>query len=59
MISLQEKIKFRECLLLFSPKSFVFLSHIKTTKDENIQNCNFASCAVWVQNLVSHFEGGT
>jgi hypothetical protein len=23
------------------------------------QNCNFASCAVWLRNLVSHFEGGT
>jgi hypothetical protein len=22
-------------------------------------NCNFASCAVWVRNLVSHFGGGT
>jgi hypothetical protein len=21
-------------------------------------NCNFASCAVWVLNLVSHFGGG-
>jgi len=25
---------------------------------DNIQNCNFASCAVWVRNLVSHFEAG-
>jgi hypothetical protein len=24
-----------------------------------IYNCNFASCTVWVRNLVSHFEGGT
>jgi hypothetical protein len=38
---------------------FVFLAHIKNTKDENIQNCNFASRTVWVQNLISHFEGGT
>jgi hypothetical protein len=21
-----------------------------------MQNCNFADCAVWVRNLVSHFE---
>jgi len=28
--------------------------HIKNT-----QNCNFASCAVWVRNLVSRFKGGT
>jgi hypothetical protein len=27
----------------------------KKRKDYNIQNCNFASCAVWVRNLVSHF----
>jgi hypothetical protein len=26
------QIKFRECLLFFSPKSFVFLSHIKKLK---------------------------
>jgi hypothetical protein len=56
---LQGKIKFRECLLLFSPKSFVFPSHMKKLEDLNIQNCNFASCAVWVRNLVSHFERGT
>jgi hypothetical protein len=24
-----------------------------------IQNCNFASCTVWVRNLFFHFEGGT
>jgi hypothetical protein len=23
------------------------------------ENRNYASCAVWVRNLVSHFEGGT
>jgi hypothetical protein len=45
------QIKFRECSQSLSPKSFVFLSHIK--------NCSFVSCAVWVRNLVSHFEGGT
>jgi hypothetical protein len=27
----------------------------KNPKDQNIQNCNFASCGVWVRNLVSHF----
>jgi hypothetical protein len=38
-----------------------FSSHLipKNLKIKNIQNCNFASCAVWVRNLVSHFEGGT
>jgi hypothetical protein len=45
--------------ILFSPKSFVFPSNIKKPKDKSIQNCNFASCAVWVRNLVSHFEEGT
>jgi hypothetical protein len=29
----QEQIKFRECLLLFSPKSFVFSSRIKKPED--------------------------
>jgi hypothetical protein len=24
-----------------------------------INKTNFASCAVWVRNLVSHYEGGT
>jgi len=48
-----------ECLLLFSPKSSVVTSHIKKPKDYKIQNCNFACCAVWVRNLVSHFGGGT
>jgi hypothetical protein len=24
---------------------------------QNIQNCNFSGCAVWVRNLVSHFVG--
>jgi len=24
-----------------------------------MQNCNIACCAVWVRNLVSHFEGAT
>jgi hypothetical protein len=43
-------------LLLFSPKTFDFLPHIKKPKDQNIQNCNFTSGAVWVWNLVSHFE---
>jgi hypothetical protein len=28
------------------------------SKNLKIQNCNFASCAVWVRNLVSHFGGG-
>jgi hypothetical protein len=38
---------------------FAFSSHIKKPKCKNIQNCNFASCAVWVRNLVPHFVGGT
>jgi len=29
----QEQIKFKECLLTFSPKYFVFTSHIKKPKD--------------------------
>jgi hypothetical protein len=56
---IHDEIKSRECLPSFNPESFVFLSHIERTKDKNIQNCNFSSCTVWVQNLVSHFEGGT
>jgi hypothetical protein len=28
-------------------------------KIKKIRNCNFASCAVWMQNLISHFGGGT
>jgi hypothetical protein len=43
-------------LLLFSPKSFVFPSHIKNLKIE-IYKINFAS-SVWVRNMVSHLEGG-
>jgi hypothetical protein len=31
---------------------------ISRKQDENVQNCNFASCTEWVQTLVSHFEGG-
>jgi hypothetical protein len=45
-------------LLLFNPKSFVFPSHIKNLKIK-IYITNFAGCAIWVQNLISHFEGGT
>jgi hypothetical protein len=59
---IHDEIKSRlnlECLLSFSPKSYVFPSHNKKPKDQNIQNYNFASCTVWVQNLVSHFEGET
>jgi hypothetical protein len=29
----------------------------KNLKIKNIKYCNFAGCAVWVRNLVSHFEG--
>jgi hypothetical protein len=28
-------------------------------RENLIINCNFASCTVWVQNLISHFEGAT
>jgi hypothetical protein len=31
----------------------------KNLKIKIYKTVNFASCAVWVQNLVSHFEGGT
>jgi hypothetical protein len=33
-------------------------SYKKKLKTE-IYKTNFACCAVWVRNLVSHFEGGT
>jgi hypothetical protein len=33
--------------------------HLTKNLDQNIQNCNFASCAVWVRNLVSHFAKET
>jgi hypothetical protein len=36
-----------------------FPYYIKKSTDKNIQNCDFASCTLWVRNLVSHFEGGT
>jgi hypothetical protein len=48
-----------------SLQNFLSLSHNKNQirigggGRINTQTCNFASCAVWVQNLVSHFEGGT
>jgi hypothetical protein len=31
---------------------------MKIGKDEDLQNCNFASCIVCLRNLVSDFEGG-
>jgi hypothetical protein len=43
----------------YSVLCLVFPSHIKEPKDQNIQNCNFARHTIWLQNLVSHFEGGT
>jgi hypothetical protein len=42
-------------LLLFSPKSFVFPSHIKKPKGENMQNSNFPvilyGCETWSLSL--------
>jgi hypothetical protein len=35
------------------------LSSRLISKNLKIKVCNFAGCAVWVQNLISHFEGGT
>jgi hypothetical protein len=40
-------------------KILCILVSYKKTKVESLQNGNFASCAVWVRNLVFHFEGGT
>jgi hypothetical protein len=31
----------------------------KNLKIKIYKNCNFASCAIWVRNLVSHVVGGT
>jgi len=36
--------------------TFVFQTHLINF---NETYCNFASCAVWMRNLVSHFEGVT
>jgi hypothetical protein len=52
-------IKFWECWLSISPKYSVLPSHTKKKKKttgSNTQNCNFASCAVQVRNLISYSE---
>jgi hypothetical protein len=41
-------------LAIIQSKIFCLPSYIKKPKDKSIQNCNFASYAVWVGNLVSH-----
>ena len=38
----------RECLLLLGAESFVFQFTIQNSKDQDIQNYNFAHCPVWV-----------
>jgi hypothetical protein len=43
----------------YSVQIFFFLSHIKKKLKIKICKTNFAGYAVWVRNLVSHFEGGT
>jgi len=35
-------------LLSFSAESFVFQFSSQKYKDQNIQNCNFAYCFVWM-----------
>jgi hypothetical protein len=47
------------CLLLFSPEHSVFPSVVKKSKNENIQDYNFASDFVWVRNLISGTKGET
>ena len=37
-----------KCLLLFGAESFVFQFAIQNSKDQDIQNYNFARCPVWV-----------
>jgi hypothetical protein len=40
---------------IIQSKIFCLFSSYKKTYDQNIQNCNFSICAVWMRNLVSHF----
>jgi hypothetical protein len=47
------------CLLPFSPEPSVFPSVDLKSKNENIQDYNFACGFLWVQNLVSGTKGGT
>jgi hypothetical protein len=46
-------------LATYSPEPSVFLSVVKNSKNENIQDYNFAYDFVWVRNLVSDTKGGT
>jgi hypothetical protein len=47
---IQEEVKRRlKCLLPFSPEPSVFLSLVKKSKNENIQDYNFACGFVWVR----------
>jgi hypothetical protein len=44
-------------LLPFNPEPSVFLSVVKISRNENIQDYNFACSFVWVRNLVSDTRG--
>jgi hypothetical protein len=46
-------------LLPFSPEPSVFPSVVKKSKNDNIQDSNFACDFVWVRNLVFDTKGGT
>jgi hypothetical protein len=52
-----EQFEVRESLLSFGAESFIFQFAIQKQKDQVTQNCNFASCFVWVKGLVSYIEG--
>jgi hypothetical protein len=43
----------------FSSEASVFPSVVKKSKNENIQDYNFACDFVWVRNLVSDTKRGT
>jgi hypothetical protein len=45
-------------LLPFSPEPSIFPSVVKKSKNENMQNYNFACGFVWVRNLVSDNKEG-
>jgi hypothetical protein len=54
-----EQFEDGDSLLSFGAESFIFQFTVKKHKDQDTQNCNFASCFVWVWSLVSYIEGGT
>jgi hypothetical protein len=56
---LKLQIAVRQRLLSFGAEYLIFQFAIQKFKDQDVQNCNFASCSVWLWNLVSHIEGGT